>query len=75
MHGKLLALVEEMVTKGVYFPDAMREFQRCFILRVLEQHEGNISQASEALGLHRNTLASRLKSYRPARARAAGSPA
>lgn len=73
MHSRLVALVDEMVTKGVYFPDALREFERCFILKVMERHHGSISRAAEALGMHRNTLASRLKDYRRARAKAAGS--
>ena len=70
MHLKLSALVEEMIAKGVYFPDALREFERCFILKILERSKGNISLAARTLGLHRNTLASRLKKYRSERIRA-----
>ncbi len=72
MHLKLEALVEEMIGKGVHFEDALREFERCFILKILARSKGNVSSAAQILGLHRNTLATRLKGYRRTRAKGAG---
>ncbi|MBI4468432.1 MAG: helix-turn-helix domain-containing protein [Acidobacteria bacterium] len=72
MHLKLDALVEEMIVRGVHFQDAKLEFERCFTLKVLERNKGSITMTAQTLGLHRNTLASRIKTYQRARARASG---
>ncbi len=61
MHNLLDRLVTEMVDKGIRFDDAQREFERCFIARVVERSEGNVCRAAETLGVHRNTLARKLR--------------
>ena len=53
---RLERLVEEMVDKGVMFDDAVREFEKRFIVRVLGKVEGNLTRTAGALGMHRNTL-------------------
>lgn len=71
MREALDALVAQMVEKGIFFEEACQEFERRFLKRVLEAHDGNHSQAARALGMHRNTLARKLaalrKSERPRR--------
>ena len=56
MREQLDRIVAEMVDKGVHFEDAQREFERRFIARVVAHFDGNVGQAAEALGMHRNTL-------------------
>jgi Fis family transcriptional regulator, factor for inversion stimulation protein len=64
VNERLERLIEEMVQKGITFPDASREFERRFILRVLAEADGNLSKASEVLGMHRNTLSRKMAEYR-----------
>ena len=64
MNEKLQKLVDEMVERGVRFPEATREFERRFIARVLADSDGNLSKAADALGLHRNTLSRKISEYR-----------
>ncbi|HXF03924.1 MAG TPA: helix-turn-helix domain-containing protein [Blastocatellia bacterium] len=64
MRESLERLVDEMVERGIRFEDAVREFEMMFIVKVMERHRGNISRTARELGIHRNTLRSRLKAYR-----------
>ena len=44
--------------------DAKTDFERQFILKKLEENEGNISRTAEALGLERSHLHKKLKSLK-----------
>ena len=48
---------QEMLDKGVLYDDARREFEKMFIARALQRTKGNVGDAAEMLGLHRNTIA------------------
>ena len=61
---RLEKLVEEMVERGVLFDDAVREFEKRFIARVLNRSEGSLTKASEALGIHWNTLSRKIVAYK-----------
>jgi transcriptional regulator with PAS, ATPase and Fis domain len=61
---RLERLVEEMVDKGVQFEDAVREFEKRFISRVLGRHAGSLTKSADALGIHRNTLTRKMDSYK-----------
>jgi Fis family transcriptional regulator len=64
VHEKLERLVEEMVSRGIRFEDASREFERRFISRVLAESDGNLSKAADVLGMHRNTLSRKMAEHR-----------
>jgi DNA-binding NtrC family response regulator len=64
MNEKLQRLIDEMVEKGIRLPEAMREFERRFISKVLAGSDGNLSKAADALGLHRNTLSRKIAEHR-----------
>lgn len=64
MREQLERLVDEMVTKGVRFEDAQREFEKKFIAHVLSKVEGNVCKAADLLGIHRNTLSRKITEYR-----------
>ncbi|RPI54350.1 MAG: histidine kinase [Acidobacteria bacterium] len=64
MNEKLQRLIDEMVEKGIRLPEAMREFERRFISKVLAESDGNLSKAADALGLHRNTLSRKIAEHR-----------
>lgn len=64
MREQLARLVEEMVTKGIRFEDAHREFEKRFIATALAQADGNLGRAADLLGMHRNTLSRKITEYR-----------
>jgi len=64
MREQLELLVDEMVTKGIRFEDAQREFEKRFIARALLTAQGNLCRAAELLGIHRNTLSRKMAEYR-----------
>jgi Fis family transcriptional regulator, factor for inversion stimulation protein len=56
-------IVEEMVSRGVRYEDAQREFEKKFIARVMLKADGNLCEAADLLGMHRNTLSRKLSEY------------
>ena len=76
MKDQIERLIGQMVENGVFFLDAVSEFEKRYIRKVLEINRGNQSQAAKALGIHRNTLGRKMEEYklnskngqRPARA-------
>ena len=60
---RLEKLVEEMVDKGVQFEDAVREFEKRFITRILGRCDGSLTKSADALGMHRNTLSRKLAEH------------
>jgi DNA-binding NtrC family response regulator len=57
-------LVEEMVDRGVQFDDAVKEFEKRFIARVLGQCDGSLTKTAGALRMHRNTLTRKMDEYK-----------
>jgi Fis family transcriptional regulator len=56
MKEQLDSVVLRMYRAGVPCSEAVREFQKAFILAVLKDLRGNQCKAAERLGMHRNTL-------------------
>jgi len=63
LREQLDRLVDEMVTKGVRYEDAHREFEKRFILHVLQRADGSLCKAADLLGMHRNTLSRKIGEY------------
>ena len=64
MKDQLEALVGQMVERGIQFDEAINEFEKKFIKRVLDRSRGNQSRAARLLGIHRNTLSRKIELYR-----------
>jgi Fis family transcriptional regulator len=64
VHKLLEQLVSQMVEKGIQYEDALREFDRRFIVEVVDKSDGNLSKAADTLGVHRNTLSRKMKELR-----------
>ena len=64
MKDQLEGLVNQMVERGILFDEAISEFEKRFIKRVLDRTEGNQSRAAEVLGIHRNTLSRKIDEYK-----------
>lgn len=56
-------LITQMVESGMFFQDAVTEFESKYIRQVLAQCGGNQSKAAKALGIHRNTLGRKMEEY------------
>ncbi len=63
MKAELESLVDEMITRGILFDEAVKEFEKKFILQVVSRHNNNLSKAADELGIHRNTLSKRIGEY------------
>ena len=64
MRDQLEGLVIKMVERGISFDEAVGEFDKRFIKRVLDRENGNQSRTAEALGIHRNTLSRKIDEYK-----------
>jgi DNA-binding NtrC family response regulator len=64
VRDQLEKLVQELLEKGVLYEEARREFEKMFISRALQRSKGNLGNAAELLGLHRNTIARKISEYR-----------
>ena len=56
MKNQLEDLALRMYKGGIRYSEAVCEFQKTFILRVLQERKGNQLRAAQDLGMHRNTL-------------------
>ena len=56
MEDYLENLVLRMYKGGILYSEAVREFQRVFVLTVLREQKWNQTRAAETLGVRRNTL-------------------
>ena len=63
MKTELEALIESMLAGGILFEEAVKEFEKQFILKVVNHNHNNLSKAATELGIHRNTLTKRLQDY------------
>jgi Fis family transcriptional regulator, factor for inversion stimulation protein len=61
---QLEGLVNQMVERGILFDEAVGEFEKRFIKRILDRVKGNQSRAAEELGIHRNTLSRKIGEYK-----------
>ena len=64
MKDQLEGLIIQMVERGILFDEAVGEFEKRFIKRVLDRTNGNQSRAAEVLGIHRNTLSRKIDVYK-----------
>jgi DNA-binding protein Fis len=64
VRDQLEALVGQMVERGILFDEAVNEFEKRFIKRVLDRSNGNQSRAARLLGIHRNTLSRKIGVYK-----------
>jgi len=63
LKDQLEALINQMVEQGIAYEDAVSEFEKRFIKRVLEKANGNQSKAAGELRIHRNTLSRKIDEF------------
>jgi Fis family transcriptional regulator len=63
MKEKFDGLVEHMLERNIFLPEAIEILERSMINRALEQSAGNQCAASKQLGIHRNTLQRKMHEF------------
>ena len=63
MRDQMERLIATMLDGRILLGEAAAEFEKIYSQTALERNGGHLSQTSEALGIHRNTLAKRVASY------------
>lgn len=64
LKDRLEAIISEMIEKGILFNDALTHFEKQYIAKVLNRNRGNVTKTAQALGIHRNTLSSKLEKHK-----------
>ena len=64
MREHLERLVSDMLDKGLHYEDVRRELEKLSITRALQRTKGNLGEAADLLGVHRNTIARKIAEYR-----------
>lgn len=64
MKDQLEGLISQMIERGILFDEAVGDFEKKFIRRVLDRTSGNQSKAAQVLGIHRNTLSRKIGEYK-----------
>ena len=63
MNEKFEGLVEHLLDGSIFLKEAIEVLERRMIQRAMERTDGNQSEASKQLGIHRNTLQRKLVVY------------
>ena len=73
MKDQLDSLINQLIEHNILFEDAVNEFEKRFINKMLEKNNGNLSKAAKDLNIHRNTLSRKIAAlkldHRPKRQR------
>jgi len=54
-------VTDALLDRGLQLEEALNVFEVRYVRSAVERHSGNLSQAAAALGIHRNTLRSKLQ--------------
>jgi DNA-binding NtrC family response regulator len=64
LRDRIEILVEEMLDGQILLNEAMSEFEKIYIEKALKRNKEHLSNTSEVLGIHRNTLSKRVSHYK-----------
>ncbi|HET9789352.1 MAG TPA: helix-turn-helix domain-containing protein [Pyrinomonadaceae bacterium] len=64
MRTRLENLIDEMLEGHILLDEALSEFEKLYITKALARHKQHLSNTAIVLGIHRNTLAKRVASYK-----------
>jgi DNA-binding NtrC family response regulator len=64
IHTRLESLIDEMLEGHILLDEAMSEFEKLYIKKALARHKQHLSNTAAVLGIHRNTLAKRVATYK-----------
>jgi hypothetical protein len=55
-------IIRELIGNGITLEQAVEAFEGRYIVAAMDANRGNVTKASRALGVHRNTLHNKLRS-------------
>ena len=64
MRTRLESLIDEMLEGHILLDEAIAEFEKLYIKKALARHKQHLSKTAVVLGIHRNTLAKRVATYK-----------
>ena len=64
MKDQIEEIVTQMIDHGLFYGEAIAEFEKKFIATVLDKNRGNQTKAAKAMGIHRNTLRNKIDKLR-----------
>jgi DNA-binding NtrC family response regulator len=64
IHTRLESLIDEMLEGHILLDEALSEFEKLYIKKALARHKQHLSKTAVVLGIHRNTLAKRVATYK-----------
>lgn len=59
---RLNQIIRELIGNGITLEQAVEAFEGRYIVAAMDANRGNVTRASKALGVHRNTLHNKLRS-------------
>ena len=57
----LAEIISDLIKNGITLDQALDVFEAKFIAIAMNEHDHNVTRASKALGIHRNTLHNKLR--------------
>ena len=64
IHTRLESLIDEMLEGHILLDEALGEFEKLYIKKALAKNKQHLSNTAVVLGIHRNTLAKRVATYK-----------
>lgn len=64
MRARLENLIDEMLEGHILLDEALSEFEKLYIKKALARNKQHLSKTAVVLGIHRNTLAKRVATYK-----------
>ena len=64
MRSRLESLIDEMLEGHILLDEALGEFEKLYIEKALAKNNQHLSNTAVVLGIHRNTLAKRVATYK-----------
>ncbi len=64
MRTRLESLIDEMLEGHILLDEALSEFEKLYIKKALAKNKQHLSNTAVVLGIHRNTLAKRVATYK-----------
>jgi DNA-binding NtrC family response regulator len=64
MRARLESLIDEMLEGHILLDEALCEFEKLYIKKALAKNKQHLSNTAVVLGIHRNTLAKRVATYK-----------
>ncbi len=58
---RMADIAERLLDRGIGLDEALQAFEARYVSAAVDRNDGNLSRAAAALGIHRNTLRTKLK--------------